>query len=189
MNEPSVFDGPEITVPKDTIHAGGWENRDVHNINGMMFQNRTFQALLARESPAKRPFVLSRSFFAGSHRYGTIWTGDNTGTWEHLAGQTAMLLSNNIVGMSFCGADVGGFFGNPPPEMLVRWYQTGAFMPFFRGHAHIDTKRREPYLFHEPIRGYLRDMIRLRYQMLPIWYNAFHDASLTGVPIIRCVAE
>ena len=32
-----MFDGPEITVPKDTIHAGGWENRDLHNINGMMF--------------------------------------------------------------------------------------------------------------------------------------------------------
>lgn len=37
MNEPSVFDGPEISVPRDTLHHGGWENRDVHNINGMLF--------------------------------------------------------------------------------------------------------------------------------------------------------
>lgn len=82
-------------------------------------------------------------------------------------------------------ADVGGFFGNPTPELLVRWYQAGAFMPFFRAHAHIDTKRREPYLFDEPIRGYLRDAIRIRYQLLSVWYNAFHEASLTGQPIIR----
>ncbi|WWC69177.1 uncharacterized protein I206_103113 [Kwoniella pini CBS 10737] len=185
MNEPSVFDGPEISMPRDNIHAGGWEHRDVHNINGMLFHNQTAQALIARESPAKRPFVLSRSFFAGSQKFGAIWTGDNMGDWEHLAGETAMLLSNNIAGMVFSGADVGGFFGNPTPELLVRWYQAGAFMPFFRAHAHIDTKRREPYLFDEPIRGYLRDIIRLRYQLLPVWYDAFHDASLTGSPIMR----
>jgi hypothetical protein len=60
-------------------------------------------------------------------------------------------------------------------------------MPFFRAHAHIDTKRREPYLFDEPIRGYLRDAVRLRYQMLPVWYNAFYDASVGGYPIMRYV--
>jgi hypothetical protein len=37
MNEPSVFDGPEISMPRDNIHHGGWEHRDVHNLNGMMF--------------------------------------------------------------------------------------------------------------------------------------------------------
>lgn len=82
-------------------------------------------------------------------------------------------------------ADVGGFFGNPEPDMLVRWYQSGAFYPFFRAHAHIDTKRREPYLFDEPIRGYLRDAIRLRYSLLPAWYTAFFHASLSGTPVIR----
>ncbi|RXK42031.1 alpha 1,3-glucosidase [Tremella mesenterica] len=185
MNEPSVFDGPEISVPRDTLFHGGWENRDLHNINGMMFHRATAEALIARESPAKRPFVLSRSFFAGSQRYGAIWTGDNMGTWDHFAGETAMILSNNIAGMSFCGADVGGFFGNPTPELLVRWYQAGAFMPFFRAHAHIDTKRREPYLYEEPIRGYLRDVLRMRYKLLPVWYNAFHEASIRGSPIIK----
>ncbi|OWT41465.1 alpha 1,3-glucosidase [Cryptococcus neoformans Bt1] len=185
MNEPSVFDGPEISMPRDNIHAGGWEHRDVHNINGMLFHNQTSQALIKRENPPQRPFVLSRSFFAGSQRYGAIWTGDNLGDWEHLAGETAMLLSNNIAGMSFCGADVGGFFGNPSHELLVRWYQAGAFMPFFRAHAHIDTKRREPYLFEEPIRGYLKDALRLRYALLPVWYNAFKEASVWGLPIMR----
>ena len=40
MNEPSVFNGPEISVPRDTIHYGGWENRDVHNVNGQLFVSR-----------------------------------------------------------------------------------------------------------------------------------------------------
>lgn len=84
-------------------------------------------------------------------------------------------------------ADVGGFFGNPEPEMLIRWYQLGAFNPFFRAHAHIDTKRREPYLLDEPYKSILRDVIRLRYKLLPVWYTAFRETSVTGSPVLRYV--
>ena len=45
------------------------------------------------------------------------------------------------------GADVGGFFADPNGELMTRWFQLGAFYPFFRGHAHLDTKRREPWIF------------------------------------------
>ncbi|KAL1759917.1 glycoside hydrolase family 31 protein [Schizophyllum commune] len=185
MNEPAIFNGPEITMPKDMIHYGGWEHRDVHNINGMLFTNQTWQALKARQTPAKRPFVLTRSFYAGSQRWGAMWTGDNLGTWEHMAVGIKMVLANGIAGMTFAGSDVGGFFGNPEPEMLVRWYQVGAFNPFFRAHAHIDTKRREPYLLDEPYRGMLKDILRLRYAQLPVWYTAFHHSAVTGIPILR----
>ncbi|KAG8741322.1 hypothetical protein FRC10_002984 [Ceratobasidium sp. 414] len=185
MNEPSVFNGPEITMHKDNVHYGGWEHRDVHNINGMLYHNITAQALKARSNPAKRPFVLTRSFFAGSQRHGAMWTGDNLGTWEHMAVGVKMVLANGIAGMSFAGADVGGFFGNPPPDMLVRWYQVGAFAPFFRAHAHIDTKRREPYLLDEPYREMVRNILKLRYSMLPVWYTAFRETSVTGMPVLR----
>ena len=84
-------------------------------------------------------------------------------------------------------ADVGGFFGNPEPEMLVRWYQVGVFAPFFRAHGHIDTKRREPYLLEEPYKSIVRDILRLRYSLLPVWYTAAREASATGVPSMRCV--
>lgn len=82
-------------------------------------------------------------------------------------------------------ADVGGFFGNPEPEMLVRWYQVGAFNPFFRAHAHIDTKRREPYLLDDPYKTMIKEVIRLRYTLLPVWYTAFHEATVNGMPIVR----
>jgi len=51
-----------------------------------------------------------------------------------------MILSIGVAGMPFVGADVGGFFGNPDEELFTRWFQAGAFQPFFRAHAHIDTK-------------------------------------------------
>ncbi|TFK26343.1 alpha glucosidase [Coprinopsis marcescibilis] len=185
MNEPSVFNGPEITMPKDNVHYGGWEHRDVHNINGMLYSNLTWQAVAARGDVPKRPFVLTRAFFAGSQRFGAMWTGDNLGTWEHMAVGIKMVLSNGVGGLSFAGSDVGGFFGNPEPEMLVRWYQVGAFAPFFRAHAHIDTKRREPYLLDEPYKSIVYSVLRLRYTMLPMWYTAFRETTVTGVPVLR----
>ncbi|KAI0077196.1 alpha-glucosidase [Panus rudis PR-1116 ss-1] len=185
MNEPAIFNGPEMSMPRDNIHHGGWEHRDVHNINGMLFHNATYHALLARSDPPKRPFVLTRSFYAGSQRFGAMWTGDNLGTWEHMAVGIKMVLSNSIAGFAFAGSDVGGFFGNPEPEMLVRWYHVGAFSPFFRAHAHIDTKRREPYLLDEPYKSIVKDILRLRYTMLPIWYTAFRESSVAGVPVVR----
>jgi alpha 1,3-glucosidase len=186
MNEPSVFNGPETTMHKDNLHHGNWEHRDVHNLNGMTFHNVTYQALLERKKgEIRRPFVLTRSYFAGSQRLGAMWTGDNEAKWSHLALATPMLLSQGIAGFPFAGADVGGFFGNPEKDLLTRWYQAGAFYPFFRGHAHIDTRRREPYLVGEPYTGIITQAIRLRYSLLPAWYTAFHEASVNGTPIIR----
>ncbi|KAH6665765.1 putative glucosidase 2 subunit alpha [Halenospora varia] len=186
MNEPSVFNGPETTMPKDNLHHGKWEHRDVHNINGMTFHNATYQALLERKKgELRRPFVLTRSFYAGSQRLGAMWTGDNQANWDHLAAAFPMILNNGIAGYPFAGADVGGFFGNPEKDLLTRWYQAGAFYPFFRGHAHIDTRRREPYLAGEPYTGIITQALRLRYALLPAWYTAFHEASVDGTPIIR----
>ena len=187
MNEPSVFNGPETTMPKDNIHHGGWEHRDVHNVNGQTFVNATYHALItrAKAEPPTRPFVLTRSFYTGGQRMGAMWTGDNLAEWGHLAAGFPMLLSLASAGFSFTGADVGGFFGTPGPELLARWYQAGAFYPFFRAHSHIDTRRREPYLSAEPHRGVITRAIRLRYQLLPTWYTAFHEAAATGEPVLR----
>ncbi|KAL6918721.1 hypothetical protein FSST1_002747 [Fusarium sambucinum] len=186
MNEPSVFNGPEITMPKDNLHFDDWEHRDLHNLNGMTFHNATYHAMMTRkEGELRRPFVLTRSFFAGSQRYGATWSGDNQASWGHLAVSLPMILSMGISGFPFTGPDVGGYFGNPDPELYVRWYQGGAFYPFFRGHAHIDTRRREPYLMDEPFRSIVTAALRLRYALLPSWYTAFHQASRDGSPIVK----
>lgn len=186
MDEPSVFNGPETTMPKDNIHYGNWEHRDVHNMNGLTLVNATYQALLEREKDeVRRPFILTRSYYAGSQRLGAMWTGDNQATWDHLAASLPMVLNNGIAGYPFAGADVGGFFHNPEKELLARWYQAGIWYPFFRAHAHIDTRRREPYLISEPYRTIISQAIRLRYQLLPAWYTAFHEASVNGTPIVR----
>ncbi|KAJ4346927.1 glucosidase II [Didymosphaeria variabile] len=186
MNEPSVFNGPETTMPKDNIHFGGWEHRDVHNVNGMTFHNATYQAISERKKgELRRPFVLTRSFYSGSQRSAAMWTGDNLAEWSHLEASLPMILNQGISGFPFAGADVGGFFGNPSKELLTRWYQAGIYYPFFRGHAHIDTRRREPYVPGAPYTEIITQALRLRYQLLPAWYTAFREAHTTGAPIVR----
>jgi mannosyl-oligosaccharide alpha-1,3-glucosidase len=103
MNEPSVFNGPEITMPKDNIHEDGWEHRDLHNIYGWWMANATATAVSGRTKKPLRPFVLTRSFFAGSQRFGAMWTGDNQAKWDHLEIALPMLLAQGIAGMPFAG--------------------------------------------------------------------------------------
>ena len=184
MNEPSVFNGPEITMQKDLLHYGNTEHRDVHNLYGYYMTMATYDGHKLMR-PKRRPFILTRSFFAGSQRYAAVWTGDNAARWDHLRAATPMLLQLSMTGIHFCGADVGGFFGNPEPELLVRWYQSAAYTPFFRGHAHIDTKRREPWLFGEDNTARIRAAIRARYTILPYLYTLFHISHTRGLPILR----
>lgn len=188
MNEPAVFNIDELTFPRDAIHTAKnntlIKHSAIHNLYGQLMHKATREGLLLR-SPNKRPFVLSRSFYAGTQSIGPIWTGDNAATWEHLKASIPMTLSLGLAGMPFVGADVGGFFGNPEPELLVRWYQLGALQPFFRGHAHIETRRREPWLFGEPYTGFIKKAIRLRYRLLPFIYSMFHLSHNEGIPVNR----
>jgi alpha 1,3-glucosidase len=187
MNEPSVFNGPEVSMQKDLRNLNGEEHREWHNLYGMLFQRSTAEGLVRRNKPDEnlRPFVLSRAFFAGSQKYGAIWTGDNAAEWSHLKIASPMLLSLNIGALSFVGADVGGFFGNTEAELMTRWMQAGSYTPFFRGHAHHDAKRREPWMFGEETMVRLRKAAMGRYALLPFWYTVFREAGVTGMPVMR----
>jgi len=186
MNEPSVFNGPEVTLNRDVIHPhGNVEHRDVHNMYGYYVHRATFEGLEKRV-PGDRPFVLTRSFFIGSHKYSAIWTGDNFAKWSHLKASIAMMSSIALGGQSLIGADVGGFFGHPDPEMMVRWYQLGALAyPFLRNHAHLETPRREPATFDEETREHLKKALQLRYKLLPLWYTIFEEYHRAGSPVVR----
>jgi alpha 1,3-glucosidase len=191
MNEPSVFSGPEVSMPRDNLHIDNVEHRHLHNQYGAHFHLSTAEGQILRDQIAeplqrKRPFVLTRAFFAGSQRRGTaVWTGDNTADWGHLRASLPMVMTLGLGGLPFTGADVGGFFKDPSPELIARWYQVGAFYPFFRAHGHIDTKRREPWVFAEPYLSTMREAVRLRYTLLPHFYTQFYHAYEHLTPILR----
>jgi alpha 1,3-glucosidase len=154
----------------------------------MLQHQSTFKGLLLRSQNEDRPFILSRSFFAGTQKYGAIWTGDNAADWEHLKQTIPMLLTISISGLPFAGADVGGFFGDPDVELLTRWYQMAAYQPFFRAHAHIETKRREPFLYPENDMVLMRKSVEERYRLLPFFYTLFQE-STRGNPVMRSMMQ
>eukprot|EP00759_Apiculatamorpha_spiralis_P054466 PhF_6_TR6941/c0_g1_i1/m.10182/K05546/GANAB; alpha 1,3-glucosidase len=193
MNEPSVFNSHEVTMDKNAVHTveGGkkFKHRDVHNLYGYFHTMAAYEGHILRSSQPPhtptRPFILTRSFYAGTQRYAAVWTGDNAAQWGHLEKSIPMLLAMSVANLPFVGADVGGFFGNPETELLIRWYQLGAFYPFFRGHAHLETKRREPWLFGPENTRIIRKAIANRYVFLPHIYTAFYHAHIEGLPVMR----
>ena len=114
-----------------------------------------------------------------------MWTGDNLAYGVISRHPFRWPFSLSIAGFPNAGADVGGFFGTPSKELLTRCFQARAFYPFFGAHAHIDTKRRKPYVAGAPCTAIMIQAIRLRYQLLPAWYTAFHEASVNDTPILR----
>jgi alpha-glucosidase len=192
MNEPSVFDGPGKTMPLNTVHrieepgftARNATHAEIHNVVGLENARATFDGLL-KLRPDERPFVLTRATYAGGQRYGFTWTGDNSATWNHLRLATQMVLNLGVSGISFVGADVGGFNGSPSPALLTRWVEQAAFSPFFRDHATKGSLPHEVWNNGPEQEAIRRRYIETRYRLLPYIYSLADESSRTGLPIMR----
>ena len=114
MNEPSVFERADKTMPLDVVHRVDWggteTHRAIHNVYGMQNVRGTYEGLL-RLRPNQRPFVLTRAAYAGAQRYAASWTGDNTSSWNHLRMMSPNLLNLGMSGYPIVGADIGGVDG------------------------------------------------------------------------------
>jgi alpha-glucosidase len=190
MNEPSLFERADKTMPLDTVHrlddGTTLDHRAIHNVFGMQNVRATYEGL-RKLQPEERPFVLTRAAYSGAQRYAATWTGDNSSTWNHLKMSTPMLLSMGISGYPLVGDDIGGFAGSPPADLLTRWFEVGAMNPIYRDHAAKGTADQEPWVHgpeHEAIR---RKYIELRYELLPYLYTGIEEASRTGLPLMRPV--
>lgn len=189
MNEPAVFDGPGGTMPDDNIHRGGGRlPQDIHlryhNVYGLLMVRSSREGILDA-NPEKRPFVLSRANFLGGQRYAATWTGDNSATWDHLRMSIPMSLNLSLSGQPFNGPDIGGFTKTPSPELFGHWIALGAYYPFSRNHTSNDSEAQEPWAFGKEIEDVSRTAINRRYRLLPYLYTLFHEASVTGMPIMR----
>jgi alpha-glucosidase len=192
MDEPAVFVYPSKTMPDDAQHRidePGFAPRtawhpEIHNIYGMETSRATHDGILALR-PNERPFVMTRASFAGGQRYAVTWTGDNSSTWNHLRQTTPQLLNLGLSGFSLSGADVGGFAGSPPPDLLTRWLMLAAFQPIDRDHAVKGSRPHEPWADGPEQEAIRRRYIEERYKLMPYLYTAAEETSRDGMPIIR----
>jgi len=162
-------------------------HRQFHNAYGMQMARATYQGL-RRLQPDSRPFVLTRSGTAGIQRYAAVWTGDNTSAWEYIPQAISTCLNLSMSGVPFIGVDIGGFWQDASGELLVRFAQLGALLPFCRNHSAKGTAHQEPWAFAEPYETAFRQAIELRYRALPYLYTLFAAAARCGDPLIRPLA-
>jgi oligosaccharide 4-alpha-D-glucosyltransferase len=181
---------PEVH-PADSIHNfNGLQvtGDEIHNAYGHMWAKRVFENQLAI-APKQRPFIMMRSGFVGSQRYGMIpWTGDVSRSWGGLKPQVELSLQMGLLGLGYTHSDLGGFAGGEEfdQELYIRWLQYGVFQPVFRPHAQ-DNIAPEPIFHDKQTKDILREYVKLRYAMLPYNYSLAYENSLTGMPLMRPV--
>jgi alpha-glucosidase len=188
MNEPAAFVAwGDPTFPLSTRHhmeGRGAYHSEAHSVYGLTM-NKAGHEALRKAQPEKRPFLVSRSGWAGSQRYAWAWTADVSSSWEALRQCISSILGLGISGIPFAGTDIGGFSGEPSPELYLRWFQMATFHPFFRTHSSLTTPRREPWRFGEPALSIVRDFLRLRRRLTPYIYSLAWEANQSGQPPVR----
>ncbi|KAI8632707.1 glycoside hydrolase family 31 protein, partial [Xylariaceae sp. FL1651] len=172
------------TLYTNNTNADGTVQYDTHNLHGLMMISATRQALLARR-PSSRPFVLTRSTFAGAGAKAAHWFGDNNSAWsDYRVTISQMLAFAAVHAMPMVGSDVCGFNGAAEEHMCARWAMLGAFQPFFRNHADISAPDQAFYLW-DVVADAARKAIDARYRLLDYIYTAMHRAASTGAPIVN----
>jgi oligosaccharide 4-alpha-D-glucosyltransferase len=168
---------------------------EVHNVYGHFFSKMFFEKYMY-EVGDQRLFLLNRTGFAGSQRYGVLpWSGDVARSWSGLKSQPLVLLGMSLSGLPYIHSDAGGFAAaeQPDPELYTRWLQFAAFTPVFRPHGtaledydkSIKSIPSEPCFVEEPYKSIVRNYINLRYQLLPYNYSLSYDQSVLGKPLMR----
>ncbi|MFD9482090.1 MULTISPECIES: glycoside hydrolase family 31 protein [Streptomyces] len=190
MNEPVSF-APfgDTTLPRSARHAldgAGGDHREGHNVYALAMARAGWEGLV-RLRPAERPFLFSRSGWAGMQRYGGTWSGDVESSWEGLRASLALVLGLGLCGVPYSGPDVGGFGGSPSPELYVRWLQLGAYLPLFRTHSAIWAGRREPWEFGPEVAEQAGAVMAERERLRPYFVTLAHLARRTGAPYVRPV--
>jgi alpha-glucosidase len=186
-------------------------NAKIHNVYGLNLLKATSGGIdtLRRAVKNQRNFIIARGGFAGMQRYAGLWTGDSPSSWEYLGIYIAQTLNIGLSGIPISGSDIGGFANGPIPsgtaqpnyvaygqvfggitnyELLTRWMQVGAFLPWYRNHYNGYTKQfQEVYQYGEPVPTNCRKFVELRYRMIQVFYDAMYEWTQSGLPIARAL--
>lgn len=154
---------------------------DLHNLYGYNMTRGAAEAFDHLEE--KRILLFSRASSIGMHRYGGIWTGDNSSWWNHLLLNIKMMPSLNMCGFLYTGADMGGFGSHTTYDLLLRWLQFSIFTPLLRNHSALGTREQELYQFEET-KGF-KNALEFRYSLVPYIYSSYIHAAKKSNMLFR----
>lgn len=188
MDEPTSFSAfGETTLPRSARHAvegRGGDHREAHNVYALCMARAGYEGL--RElSPQERPFLFSRSGWAGMQRYGGAWSGEVAPGWPGLRAALSLVLGMGLCGVPYSGPDVGGPDGGPSPELYLRRLQLGAYLPLFRTHAGPPAGGGEPWESGAEVLRHARGALLERRRLLPYFVTLAYLARRTGAPYVR----
>ncbi|XZI55446.1 glycoside hydrolase family 31 protein [Clostridium perfringens] len=187
MNEPCVFNNDHKTMLETCLHNsdnGVIEHKEFHNRYGFEM-SRCSKEAQEELHPNERGFSMTRATYAGGQRYSSVWTGDNISLWSQMRMSISMNANLGISGFSFVGNDVSGFGLDSSEELFIRWMEMGPFIPIFRNHSNMYTRRQEPWAFGPRAEKIAKKSIELRYELLPYIYDLYYISHKEGLPIFR----
>lgn len=167
------------------INGGKVPHNKVHNLYGYNM-TRSASEYFEKYSAKEKYLLISRSSSIGMHRYGGIWTGDNSAWWSHIGLLFRQLPALNMCGFLFVGADLGGFAHDTTEDLMLRFLALGVFVPLMRNHSTPDSREQELYLF--PQKETFRNFIKIRYALLPYLYTEFVRCAKEGDMLFRPLA-
>jgi len=163
-----------------------------------------------RAAGVSDPLVLTRGVWAGGQRHGVVlWSSDIWSSFESLASQVPQGVHASLSGIPWWTSDVGGYGcgytrPNDSPymrELIVRWYQFGAFCPIFRTHGcrsapsepntdqcHPDQGScgfNEVWSYGNETQKILAKYIHVRAALKPYILELARNVSAHGVPTMR----
>lgn len=187
MNEPCVFNNDHKTMLETCLHNsdnGVIEHKEFHNRYGFEM-SRCSKEAQEELHPNERGFSMTRATYAGGQRYSSVWTGDNMSLWSQMRMSISMNANLGISGFSFVGNDVSGFGLDSSEELFIRWMEMGPFIPIFRNHSNMYTRRQEPWAFGPRTEKIAKKSIELRYELIPYIYDLYYISHKEGLPIFR----
>eukprot|EP00762_Andalucia_godoyi_P004432 ANDGO_08168.mRNA.1 putative alpha-glucosidase Os06g0675700 len=156
-----------------------------HSFYGFTEAMATANALI--ETKGTRPFVLSRSSFAGHGHHAAHWLGDNWSTYRSMKESVSGVLNFNLFGVPVVGADICGFMLDTTPELCARWMALGSFYVFSRNHNMKGRKPQEPYLLGPEVLDVSRKVLLNRLALTPYLYSQLYRVHLFGGTISRAM--
>ncbi len=145
----------------------------VHNLYSVGMTRASMEGFI-RHNPEKM-LLFSRASYIGGHRYGGIWTGDNSSYYSHMDLLMHQLPNLNMCGFIYVGADTGGFNFHTSEPLMTRFLQLSMFTPLFRNHCALGKRDQELYRFKDI--DTFRNILNLRYAFIPYLYEAACDSA------------
>ncbi|KAK2899547.1 sucrase-isomaltase, intestinal-like [Channa argus] len=156
---------------------------DVHNLYGWSHTKPTYDALL--NVTGERGVVVTRSTYPSSGKWAGHWLGDNFSSWDQLYKSIIGMMEFSLFGISYTGADICGFFNTAEYEMCLRWMQLGAFYPYSRNHNSKGNPRQDPVSWNSTFSEASRNVLNIRYTLLPYLYTLMFEAHTKGTTVVR----